>query len=246
MSAPPIKYTSAINVPWTHWFFYGDTGAGKTKTASTFPDPIIIVPTDENSIVTLMDQHLPYIEIYGQKGSPRTQGWGLDAAINWLEAELKAKGADFPYMTIVIEAVSHYLEQVQEEMTDGNKAQMDQRKWGQLASHLRNIHSRLRNMAVHVVFTALVKEDKDAADNATASPLMSGKMGYLLPSACDVIGYCVAEPGNPPRYDVHFAKYKHFRARTRFNRMPRKVQNFRYDDIEQYIVRPEAAAKAAE
>lgn len=236
VATPPIKNASQIYAPWTHWFLYGDTGSGKTSCASTFPRPIFIVPTDENSIVTLKGMNIDYIEIYGAKGHPRTGGWGLENAIAWLEQQLNKDPEGFPYDTVVIEALSHYLDQVQEELSEGNTKQMDQQKWGKLSGHLRNIHSRLRNMDVHVVFTALVKEEKDAANNATALPLMSGRMGYMLPSACDVIGYCKERPGKPESlYDVHFRKYMHFPARSRFRGMPQKVTNFRFDDMLPYV-----------
>ena len=49
--------------------------------------------------------------------------------------------------------------------------QMDQQKWGKLASAMRNIQSRLRNLDVHAVFTSLAKVDQDAAGNAVGSPI---------------------------------------------------------------------------
>lgn len=233
---PPIKNAAEIYAPWTHWFFYGDTGSGKTESCSTFPRPIFILPTDENSIITLKGRDFPYIEIYGAKGRPRTQGWGLENAVGWLEQQLGSDPENFPYDTIVVEALSHYLEQVVEELSEGNTKQMDQQKWGKLSGHLRNIHSRLRNMDVHVVFTALVKEERDATNQTMALPLMSGKMGYMLPSACDVIGYCKETPGKPESlYEVHFKKYMHFPARSRFRGMPAKVRNFRFNDMLPYI-----------
>jgi hypothetical protein len=49
------EHTATIEQPWTRWFLYGDSGAGKTIAASTFPSPLFLVPANEKSDLSLLD-----------------------------------------------------------------------------------------------------------------------------------------------------------------------------------------------
>lgn len=230
--ALPIKNTNQIDMPWTAWYFYGESGCGKTTAASTFPEPLFLVPSNEKSYVTLMGRGIDYVEIFGQKGDGRYMG--LEPVVSELEREYYANPTSFRYETIVVESLTHYGEQLQEELTDGNKRQMDQQRWGLFGAHLRNIHSRLRNMDVHIVYTCLVKEPDNA--DIVAVPMMQGRSAVVIPSACDVIGYCTHTAGKPPVYEIHFQKYRgRYPARTRFSRMPPKVVNFNFAEMEPYL-----------
>src|ERR1051325_4596977 len=132
MTTLSAKNALALTLPWTHWFFYGDTGSGKTRAASTFPRPIFLVPQNEGSIVTLQGLDIPYYEITDM-GSPLVNGTGgMNRALDEIEA-LYAEGPDaFPFDSIVVESLSHYSDLVQEELTGGATRPMDQFKWGQL------------------------------------------------------------------------------------------------------------------
>lgn len=233
----PVKNAKDIELPWVHFFFYGPTGSGKTVASSTFPDCYFIVPKNEQSIVTLMGQDIDYVEVIGKSGTPSTHGgWGLENVISELEALYKSDPSKFPYQTIVIESLSHYMDLVIEELTRGNKLDMDWSKWGELSSHLRNVQQRLRNLEVHAVFTSLSKtEVAEGGNRVVGGPLMQGQTAVKLPSACDVIAFCECVPGKPTRYITHFKPYKGFDARSRFRAMPDKVENFDFAQIEQFL-----------
>lgn len=234
-----LSFKNAKNLenPWTHWFFFGATGSGKTTLAATFPRPIFILPKNEGSIATLRGQDIPYYEVIDLSSKIKNGVGGMNRVIDELEALYKKSPDDFPFDTIVIESTSHYADLVIEDMTAGGRIQMNQGMWGVLAAHFRNIQSRLRNMDVHVVFTALDKVDKADDGTVIGGPLIPGQTAKKLPSSCDVIGYCELAGGkNNLNYRVHFRKYKAFDARSRFDGIPAQVENFNFADLEKHLV----------
>lgn len=240
----PKKNAQDITAPWTTWFLYGDTGSGKTSAAATFPRPYFIVPQNEQSIVTLKGRDIDYVEVIGsgtlEKRSVKPSGFGLEQIVTMIEQEYASQPDSFPYDTIVIESLSHYMDLVIEELTAGNKYDMDWSKWGLLSGHLRSIHGRLRTLDVNVVYTALanVPSDDGGKNNGpkqSLGPMMQGKMAFKLPSACDVVGYFEINAGKPPHYYAHFQPHRNYTARTRFPGIPAKVENFNYADIAQFL-----------
>jgi len=237
VAVPPaltVKNAAQLDTVWTHWFFYGDTGSGKTEMAHTFPRPLFLAPSNEGSIVTLRGRNQPYIEITGMSKKPLKDGSGsMNGALDAIERMYRADPDNFPYDTIVIESISHYGDLVIDELTDGGAGQMSQNLWGTFGAHLKSIQTRLRTMDVHVVFNALAKtESSEDRKKLFGGPYIQGQSADKLPSACDVYGY-VELYGD--QYRVHFKKYQHFPARTRFSRMPKMVTDFNYEDMKPYL-----------
>ena len=230
------KNAAKLDQPWLHWFFYGDSGSGKTTAAASFPRPLFLVPANESSIVTLSGMDVPYIEITGQHGPVSGGRGGMDAALSLIEKEYKADPDHFPYDTIVVESLTHYQDLVQEELTENNAQQMDQRKWGLLATHFRSIQSRLRNLEVHVVFTALAKVAENDAGLLVGGPMLSGQSAVKLPSACDIIGYAEAPASKKGKHTIHFRRRGHFFARSRFRGMPASVDDFDYAQVKEHLI----------
>lgn len=233
-------------VPWTAWFLYGPTGTGKTTAASTFPDPLFIVPANENSFVALLEREQAYT--YLTVGKDASTGASIKARqhmeeiLEWLDARYRRACAGdekaFPWQTIVIESLTHYTDLVVEDLSDYGKKQMDQAKWGHLSGHLRMLHDRLRALDVHIVYTALstVKEVK-GHDASVGLPNLTGQMAEKLPSACDVIGYCetLRAPKGESTYRVNFRRTGPFTARSRFSRLPAFVDNFSFHDVQPHL-----------
>jgi len=227
-----------LQEPWLHWFLYGESGSGKTTAAASFPNPLFLVPANERSVTTLAGQDYPYVEITGQNG-PLTQdgsAGGLEAVLSALESQYYADPDAFPYDTLVIESLSHYVDLVQEEMTERNSRPMEQRHWGLLAAHVRNVQTRLRKLEVHVVYTALAAIKQDDGGAILGGPLIPGQSAVKLPSACDIIGYCEApSSAKKPTYTIHFRRRGHYFARSRFRGMPAAVPHFSYDAVQPYL-----------
>jgi hypothetical protein len=172
-----------------------------------------------------MGRDVPYIEVVDKTT--------MNATLDFIEKQYQANPEKFPYDTIVVESLTHYVDLVVEELTQGNKRQMDQRGWGDLATHLRSIQIRLRRLDVHAVFTSLSKlRVVEGSNIATGGPAIQGSAAQVLPSSCDVVGYCETIGGANPRYRVHFRQRNHFDARTRFKNIPAVVDNFSFAEIQ--------------
>jgi len=243
---------------------YGETGSGKTKLASTFPDPLFLVPANEGSELTLLGTDFPFVKIgRDDNGKPMAARHHMGLVLETLEtrhakmlkcyAEASATDSDderaaleaaaveaFPWQTIVVESLSHYCDMLVEDLSRGGTKSMDMQAWGALGSHLRSVHARLRNFDCHVVFTALAKLVEGASGGAVAGkPNITGQMADKLPSACDVIGYCETMPGGtkgaPRIFRTHFEKYKQFPARSRFPGFPKFADNFTFAQVQSHL-----------
>lgn len=223
----PLLSTAQMPMPYTHWFLYGETGAGKTVAASTFERPLFLVPRNENSMVTLRGMDYRYLEVDYHNALP------LIAQIRREQTQL---GTEWPFRTLVFESLSHYQEFVINALTDDRRHDMTVSHWGKLSNHFQQLHDALRALDMHVVFTALARSELDASKVPTGGPMLSGNTASKLPSACDVIGYCEVERTKRGSvYRIHFVKHGAFIARSRFPRMPAVVENFRFCEIEPYL-----------
>lgn len=239
-----IKNAAEIVSPWTAWFLLGMTGSRKTTAAATFPYPIFIVPRNEQSIMTLRGRNIPYVEVDTPDEMNETitmlETQARTAAMLLAQGKNDEAWAAFPWQTVVVESLSHYTDMIIEALT-GTKGgwqqgKMDQQKWGHLSSHLRSIHTRLRALPCHLVYTALatVKEN-ESTGVVEGGPLMSGAMAMKLPSACDAIGYCEVVAGIGR---VHFQRFKQFPARVRVppgSNFPAHIDDFSWEKVAPYF-----------
>jgi len=226
-----------LEAPWIHCFFYGDSGSGKTTNCATFPRPCFIVPRNESSITTLRGRDVPYYEVTDMTSPLQGGVGGMLSVIDELQRHYNNDPSKFPFDTIVVESLSHYSDLCIEQLTEGGRLQMDQRKWGQLLSHLRTLQTRLRGLDVHAVFTALAKVDAVAETGTViGGPLIPGQAAQKIPSACDIIGYCEeVNTGKGIQYRVHFRRHKHFAARSRFPEIPPMMENFQFSQVESLL-----------
>jgi hypothetical protein len=242
-----FKNAAQLDAPWTRWFFYGETGSGKTSIAASFPDPVFIVPVNEGSIVTLRGRDIPYYESCDMSSQVRDGVGGLNRILDELERNYVQDINAFPFQTIVLDSLTHYSELVVEEISESGTKQMDPKKWGEVGAHFRNVHSRLCNMQVHVVYTALSRIDKNDAGVVIAGPFLSGAAAIKLPSACEVVGYCEAtKVKGITEYRTHFKKCGFYPARTRFGALPDVIQNFDFAEVQPYLTKTNATANNKE
>jgi hypothetical protein len=123
-----------------------------------------------------------------------------------------------------------------EDVSNYGKNKMDQQGWGLISSFMRTLHSRLRNLDVHIVFTSLAKTAEDDQGKITSGgPNLIGQTAEKLPSACDVIAYCEEQPGKTPTYRVFFRKYRWWAARSRFPGFPEFSDNFTFASVQQHL-----------
>lgn len=263
-----IQTAADITAPWTVWFLYGALGSGKTRAASTFRAPLFLVPANEGSELTLRqlaDKNLPFIRIgkrmNGQVVPARAHMSEVLSELEKMHAEMlrlrnladKASGdeqealyakadAAFPWQTIVVESLTHLGDLLVEDVSDYGKKKMDQQQWGLISTFFRTVHSRLRGMDAHIVYTALAKaQESDSGSITSGGPNLIGQMAEKLPSQCDVVAYLeelqyVDKTGAQQNvHRVYFRKYKYWLARTRFANFPAYVDNFNFADFEEKL-----------
>jgi hypothetical protein len=203
--------------PWTRWFFVGQTGSGKTTAASTFPNPIFLVPENENSDTTLDDR-------------------GVEATVWTIESmdDMSVAVADLVSMyhkapndfwdSVMLESLTHYGDMIISGLTNDSQTE----NWGQFGQHLSKIHGSLATLECHLVYTAQAQID----EHGKASTMIQGRSSVILPSACDGIGYCEARiRGEKQEYWTYFKRYRGFPARSRRRWVPDEVQNFNFMDL---------------
>ena len=252
-----IQDTNDITVPYTAWFFYGKMGSGKTRAAATFPHPLFIVPANENSQLSLKGLGLKYV-ICGKRKNGQvvpvrqhlneilTDLERMHAAMlvelskaskaaSEEEAELHYAAADaaFPYQTIVLESLSHLGDLLVEDVSAYGQKKMDQQGWGAISTFLRSVHSRLRNMQINIVYTALDKtQESESGGVVQGGPNMIGSAADKFPSGCDCVVYMeTVRPitkGGPFVYRAHLRAHSFFQARTRFQSLPHEIDDFNF------------------
>lgn len=242
-----IQNTDEIQTPRTAWFFYGATGSGKTTALATFPRPLLLVPANEGSELSLRAQRIPFVKVgkdLSGKVIPVRQHLNsiltdLEARHARMQAALRAgdelaADREFPWETIGVESLTHLGDMLVEDVSNYGLKKMDQQGWGLISTFLRTVHSRLRNMDVHVVYTSLAKLSESDGSATTGGPALIGSMAEKLPSACDVIAYMeeIPQPApNPPIYRTFLRKYKWWQARSRFASLPPYIDAFNFNAL---------------
>lgn len=235
-----IENTRAISQPWLHFFFYGDTGSGKTTAASSMPSPLFLVPANEGSELTLAGRDVDFVKV-GRDPAGRT----IDVRdhMHQILCDLEARATKYhagdvdalPWETIVTESLTHYCDMLVAGISEDGRKQMDMQKWGLVSTHLQQIHARLRRLPCHVVFTALAQLKENDGKQVVGMPSVQGAMAVKMPSACDIIGYCEELPpsrgSQSSTYRMHFSKSGPYMARARFSGFPRFIDNFTFDQI---------------
>lgn len=249
-----VQNARELTVPYSHWWIYGSTGAGKTTAAATFPVPLFLVPQNEQSITTLAGMDVDYITINGLDGGQIVKGLGsMKAAIteivrlynqalpllNSEDEEKQLRGEKlFPWQTVVCESMTHYIDMalldIQKKIRPGdNFAQ-----WRLLGEHLNWIQVSLRSIDVHVVFTSLAEISKTDTQVLKGQPLVQSKARDKMPSACDVIAY-MEHKGN--KRLVHLEKSGPWDARSRFPQLPKHIEDFNFERDLEVLLAPQVA-----
>jgi len=179
---------------------HSDTKVGKSTFANTAPAPRLLLDAEA------AHRFLPGRKIYWdpQRDAPPAYDGTWDTcvaiirdysvivrAIDWLVS------GQHSFESVVVDSIS----EVQKKMKDqiAGMGDMDQRKWGEILTHMEALIRRLRDLTEHptrpltaVVITAMTEER-----NGKWRPYVQGQLRTTLPYFIDIVGYMFVQAVAP-------------------------------------------------
>lgn len=214
---------------------HGDTGAGKTAYAATFPRPLFLSPEDEKGWETL--KYLPKHRLYDPNVLPMQ--WSLSEPKDFIEAfnRLKPLVEQKKVQTVVVDSLSFYADMFYNAITAGNTSQSDGWKaYGLLNDHLRRIRIELHKLDCHVLWLCQTRQPDDSTKSA--GPNLKGQQAIAFPAGCKYVWYmqAVHEGKGKVRHELRTKKCGNAVARGRDGgRLPDPIINPTYRDIVYYL-----------
>lgn len=172
---------------------HADTKVGKSTFANTAPAPRLLLDAEA------AHRFLPGRKVYWEPlrdAPPEYDGsWDtcvvvvrdysvMTAAMNWLLS------GQHPFESVCIDSISEVQKKMKDQLTGGD-GNMDQRKWGEILTHMEALIRQLRDLTEHptrpltaVVITAMTEN----RDNKWR-PYVQGQLRTTLPYFIDVVGY---------------------------------------------------------
>ena len=173
--------------PYANILVYGETGTGKTVFASTAPRPILWLESEGGTS-----------SIGDKAGIDIARVAGLDT---YREALVYLEKNDAKYKTVVIDSFTETLAAVLKEIMRAVKTLDPTRdefapyfeEWQRLTGVMREIARAFRDLPMHVVITALEREDKDdLTGRSKVRPRMTPALADELPGFMDAVVYLYA------------------------------------------------------
>lgn len=221
---------------------YGESGAGKTRAAATFPKPFFI-DTDKGGKTLEQDKLLkalkiPYVRCYESRGLVKKVFSILDAAETGTGPFAK-DGSLAEVETVVLDSMSvfsnsalvDYIGQTGKNPME-TKASFDE--YGKLLNTQIALGKALKRLSVrfNVVVTALVDVNKDDMTGAMyGGPLLVGQYRQLIGADFDEVYYLTTEGSKDSiRHVAYTAKTGIYAAKTRLQ-IPYRIEDLRFEDI---------------
>lgn len=162
----------------------GAPSAGKTRSASFWPDPIFA--DCEKGRMSIADRKIPYAEI----GSSAD----MDALLNMLKAECRKPVNQRKYKTLVVDTVDAFQRIVIAERLDAEKkeALSGWGDWGYLDGKMTQFVAKLQALPMNIVVNVHVKENTTGEDDAkitTTGVKLKGDFKDQIAAEFDLVGY---------------------------------------------------------
>jgi hypothetical protein len=158
----------------------GDPGAGKTRSSSTWPNPLIA--SVNANLMSVADRQVPYAAI--------TSSADLLQLRHMLDnpPERRAELIGRPVDTLIVDTIDHFQQILAaERRRDEKKDTLAGADWGWLGDEMRSIVRGLRNLPLHVVLLCHLKVTEDQETNRVmVRPSLQGAMGDEIAGYVDV------------------------------------------------------------
>lgn len=176
--------------PYMNILLYGDSGVGKTRLAGSaddVPDMRKVLCVDlEGGTLTLTHSN-PNVDVL------RVKNWDeMQAVYDALYA------GNHDYSTVIVDSLTevqkfnmyNIMNDLVEFNNDRDPDVPSMREWGKNLEQMRKFVRAFRDLPVHTIFTALMKNDKDKKTGMSQRmPSLSGKLASEVAAFLDVVCY---------------------------------------------------------
>ena len=209
---------------------HGDSGAGKTFTAATFPRPLFISPDDEKGWETL--KYMPSSVLYEPDVRPIV--WSVSEPRDFVDAYTKLVPLvrEGKVKTIVVDSLTFYADMFYTAISQNQGDKDGWKVYGQLNDHLRRIRIELHKLDCHIIWLAITRHPDDAGK--VAVPNLKGQQAVVFPAGCKYVWYmrAVSMPKGMAQHELRTRKFMNVMARGRDGgRLPDPLVNPSYRSI---------------
>lgn len=213
---------------------HGDSGAGKTYFAASWPRPWFLSVNDEQGWETI--RTMTRRNLYEPSVRPTVLKLKTIRDLNDGLQEVREAIRKNDCQTVVIDSISFYCEMFYNgliaAMQANQGAQVDTWKvYGMLNDHLRKMRIEFHNLNANVLWLAVTRQPDEATK--IAMPLLKGQQAVLFPAGCKYVWYMRSEEtATNVRHLLHTRRYTNILARGRDGgRLPNPIVNPTYRDI---------------
>lgn len=179
-----VKNSESLTNSKVSLFFYGVSGAGKTRLSCSLPDPLVLLFDD--GLKSTMDLKVDWInpesweEILQVIQYLKTHSFALEKEIEW-------KGKK--YKSLIIDSITEMHRTIIKGVLKLNRRELPQQQdWGLASDRVKTTLEALLSLPVHICATALEEIDKDELiGKIYARPLIPGKLANLIPALFDEV-----------------------------------------------------------
>lgn len=226
----------------------GDSRAGKTHFAATWPRPLFLMDNSEHGWTTI--QYMDPEQWYEPGRTPNVIAIEEPADLLQCLVALREQAAgskpslkDWPLPvgkdevgTVVIDSLTFYADAYfsQLEAVAASGKTVDKRQlYGDLHSHLRYLMIQMHKLPYNILWTALPKE----GDNGVlGGALVAGQTATKAPARCDLWLLCnKIEKQKEVFYEVRTESYRGLKAGHRFGQLLKPVMAAHYDAFQEAL-----------
>lgn len=172
---------------WIKMVVYARNKVGKTRFACDSPLKTLVIDCNERGTTSVRQ--------FKNADKYRVATWADLDAIYWL-----LRSGEHDYKVVIIDTITmlaivcmkFVLKDDHDRDFNRDPHTPDQRSWGKLGEHLKDVIIKFRNLPMHVIFTAQEKrtdsEDEDGTITSEIHPELSPSPRSTLLSAVDIIG----------------------------------------------------------
>jgi hypothetical protein len=191
---------------------YGQSRAGKTRFAGSWPRPLFLSDATESGWTTL--SNMDRTALFEPERAPIV--WSIERAADMMQAVHDAE----PLIkrgevhTVVVDSLTFYADLFFNTLdaSGGNRADGRQ-LYQKLGQHLKNLREQVHLLGSNVVWLALEKPPGE--DTPIGGPMLSGQNAAKFAAGCDYVFYhrsFQAQPNSALQFEIRTRKYGQYQA----------------------------------